>query len=856
MKNRTLRLLPLLIAVCFCVPFLPSSRVLAQGEVSAYEGKRVEDVDFKGLVQSDPLSVKSVVTVKPRALFSQEVIDQNIKALFNLELFENIQVDVIEKGEGVAVTFLFTELPTIRKIEIRGNSKITDRTIKDKILLKEGSVFKEQSVYEDVQAVESFFEERGYPETVVDYEVKESKEKEKKTGIVKNTVDLTFLVDESRKLIVRSINFSGVSAVKIEKLRKLMKTRQRGRWLSPGHLKEDQLELDKIEILKYYGEEGYIDAKIVKVDKTVRRNEEKSRDEMDIVIYIEEGKQYSYGGVEIRGNEIFASDELYPLIKSKPNQIFNLTEFQKGVQSIRNIMADNGYIYYALDVEEKKDGDALTVSFVLSVKENKKAHVENIFVTGNKKTKKFVIDRELQIIPGEIFNSRRIQRSIEKLYNLQYFATVNLDVKPGTELGLVDLIFDVEEQRTGLFTFGLSYSTSGYGLSLFEEVSANNFLGRGLRLYEKVDIGYTRWAVELGLDEPWFLNTPTSAGLTLAFSRTRYGTSSSDNVYTFNEGRVGDGITEPAGELPDGVVYTPNGDGTFTANYTNANTMSYVNQTYKAAVRLGRRIGRFYGLNSELAFSVVRNSSDDTYEVAGVHFGELAKPFDSSLRAQYPDWPWNWKNYLSLTAFRDTRDLSYFATRGTLVSQTVWFYGGPLGGYYDYLRLNTELNVSVKTFWKFVLSARLNFGFIYPWLGLPLNVDENDYIRVDGMNEGRGWQRPSQFTSVTSINGKSEINMSLEHRFPVAERVVWGLTFFDISGVYGDETSPQNFSIDPKDLYYSFGMGVSFLIPGFPVRLYLARRFAYDKTLNKLQFANSQKFFSDWDFVFAVAGFF
>jgi outer membrane protein insertion porin family len=826
----------------------------------SYEGKKIESVDFKGLVHSDILSVRSVVTVKPRTLFSQEIVDQDIKALYNLELFENIQVDVTEKGEGVAVTFLFTELPTIRKIEVRGNNKIKDRKIKDTILLKEGSVFKEESVYDDIQAVERLYEERGYPETIVDYEVEESKEKDKKTGIVKNTVDLVFFADESRRQIVRSISFSGVSAVKVEKLEKLMKTRQRGRWLSPGNLKDDQFELDKIEILKYYGEEGYIDAEIVKVDKTVQKNEEKNRDEMDIVIYIEEGKQFTYGGVEIKGNEIFTDEELYPLIKSKPNQVFNLTEFQKGIQSIRNLMADNGYIYYALDVEENKDTDAFSVSFVITIKENKKAHVENIFITGNEKTKKFVIERALQIIPGEIFNSNRLQTSIEKLYNLQYFATVNVDVKPGTELGLVDLIFDVEEQRTGLFTFGLSYSTSGYGLSVFEEVSANNFLGRGLRLYEKVELGYTRWAAEVGLDEPWLFNKPISAGLTLALSRTEYGERTGDDVYTFNDGRVGVGpdgggdpnlVGPPGKEIPDGVIYTYNPETeTYTADYTNANLMSYVNQTYRTALRFGRRFGRFYGIGSELSYSVVRNYTDDRYNGAPVI------PFETSLRSQFANNVWLWKNYLSFTAYRDTRDRNYFATRGTLLSQTIWFYGGPLGGHFDYLRFNTEINVNVKTFWKFVLSARLNLGFIESWLGLPTNIDENDFITIDGLNEGRGWQRPSQFIPLTAVNGRSEINLSLEHRFPIVERMFWGLTFFDASGVYGEETSPQNFSIDPKDLYYSFGLGVSLLVPGFPIRLYLARRFAYDTTLNKFRFANSQNFFSDWDFVFAVAGFF
>ncbi len=808
---------------------------------STYEGKKINDVEFKGLVKTDLYSVKGVIETKAKSSFSQKMIDSDIKALYNLDLFDDIKVDVEEQEDGIVVTFIFVELPTIRDIDIKGNKKVKDRAIKDEILMKSGSVFHEYEIDSEVEKIIALFEEKGFPDTEVSYEIKQTKEKDKKTGEKINTVDVIFLVNESKKLVIRTINFSGVESFDIDKIKSKMKTRERGYLLSRGFFKEDQFELDKREILRYYGSYGYIDAEIIKIDKNIVKDEERNRNVMDLTIYIKEGNQYTFGGVGISGNKIFTDDELYPLIKLKENEVFDKTVWESGVQSIRSLLATNGYIYSSVIDVPEKDIENNVISYSIQITENIKAHIENIFVKGNEKTKKFVIERELEILEGEIFNTDKILRSISKLYNLQYFSTIYYDIKQGTELGLVDLIFLVEEQRTGLFSFGLSYSTAGYGISLFEEVSANNFLGRGLRLYEKVDIGFTHQAVELGLDEPWLFNTPTSAGITLSWSRTEYGEEAGDLIYTWNLGNY-DAEGNP---IPDGVEEV---DGTY--DYTNADSMDYVNQTIKLALRLGRRFGSYYGINGELGFSIFRNysGSDDI-------------PFDESLREQYQEgWPWYWKNYLSLTGYRDTRDSRIFATRGYLLSQNIGFYGGPLGGYSNFLRLVTDTNINVRTFWNFVLSARLNFGFIYPWLGLNKVIDDTDYLRVDCWNEGRGWQRPSvqsfgsqSVGSLYSVRGESELNFSLEHRFPIEKRLLWGITFFDLSGIY---SSPEAFSIDFKDFYYSIGLGVGLVIPGFPIRFYLTRRFAYDKELDKFQLANSQSFFRDWDFVFAVAGFF
>ncbi len=823
MKNIIYSILIILILL------IPFSKLIAD-DVIKYEGKRIYKVYFKGLVQTDELTVKSIIETTSGATFSQEIIDSDLKKLYDLHLFKDIKVDVKESKDGLIVTFIFEELPTIKEVIIKGNKKLAKRTILDTIVIKKGDVFDSKKVSEDVDRIIKLYKEKGFPNTKVSYDVKEIITKNKKTGEVKKEVDLIFNIKESKRVIIRKIEFSGLTVFKEDKIKRIMKTKQRGYWFSCGYFNEEEFEADKKRILSLYGEKGYIDAQIVKVDKKSVYNKKRNRDELYLTIYIKEGKQYRFNGVRISGNRVFTSEELYSKIKLKKGDVFNKREWEADVQAIRNLLAENGYIYYKMDIKEHKDPEKMLISYEIYINENNKAHIEHIFITGNEKTKDFVIRRELQIHEGEIFNSKKIKDSINRLYNLQYFSSVNIDVKPGSEPGLVDLIFNVEEQRTGMFSFGLSYSTANKGISLFEEVTANNFLGRGIKLHEKVNVGFTSQSIELGVDEPWLFNTPTSVGLTLKWNRTEY-----DNVYTYNDGNVtSDGV-----EYPDGV--TINDDGTF--NYANVETMTYTNTSYSIALRGGRRFLRYYGVNSELSFSVYRNysKSDDV-------------PYDVSLREQYNNgWPWQWKNYISITGYRDTRDLSIFATRGTYISQNITLYGGLLGGESNFIKLNTDMNANVRTFWKFVLSGRLNFAFIVPYPGYRLSLDDNDYLRVDCMNEGRGWQNPSQWGSLYVIRGKSMLNFSLEHRFPIEERFVWGLTFFDASGVFND---PSSFTINPKELYYSMGLGVSFIIPGFPIRLYLARRFKYDKTLHKLQFVNDQHFFKSWDFIFAVAGLF
>ena len=807
----------------------------------SYEGKEIVEIRYEGLVVNDEFDVRPVINTKKGSILDLRTIDEDLKALYNLQLFEDISVDVEETEGGVVVTFEFTELPVVRNIKINGNRKVKDRKIKERILLKEDEVFRESELFIDVENIKTLYEEKGRPESKVSYEVEEVIEKKKRSDETYRAVDVTFDVEESRKIIVRSIAFSGNENIPDRELYSTMETKERGYLFNLGFFQESRFELDKDLIEAYYADRGYVDAKVIKVDMVSEMNERIKREELDITIFIEEGRQYTFAGAEISGNKIFTDEELYEQITLDEGDVYDKSEWEKSVQGIRNLLTSNGYIYFAMNVDEKKDRENLTISYSIDITENSKAHIHNIFVTGNDKTKDFVIEREVVIKEGEIFNRTKIERTVEKLYSLQYFSAVNVDIKPGTELGLVDLIFDVEEGRTGLFSFGLTYSTSGRGISFYEEVSENNFLGRGLRLYEKVQLGFTQQIVEFGLDEPWLFNKPVSAGISFSFARTVYGKQSGDEVYIYDE----DNNLPDGTNIPKGVTYVVNpDDGSYSLDFSDAESMQYVNKTYRLALRLGRRFARYYGVDGELSFSVFQNYNGT---------GDI--PYDEDL---YKEWeagyPWNWKNYLKLNVYRDSRDIPYFAKRGSYLSQDIYFYGGLLGGYSNFIRLDTDVNFNFKTFWKFVLATRVNFGFIVPYPGQSVTADSvSDLLRVDTWNEGRGWSQPSQFPSLYSLRGESEFNFSLEYRYPIVERFVWGLLFFDASGIY---PKTEEFTLNPKELWYSFGAGASLVVPGIPVRIYLARRFKYDYSVGRYQLVNSQNFFQDWDFVFSVAGYF
>ena len=84
----------------------------------------------------------------------------------------------------------------------------------------------------------------------------------------------------------------------------------------------------------------------------------------------------------------------------------------------------------------------------------------------------------MRLDEGELYSATRLQRSRQRLTNLQYFEEVKIDTKRRGEEELMDLEVEVTERSTGQFTAGIGFS-SIENVVFTASVSQSNLFGRG-----------------------------------------------------------------------------------------------------------------------------------------------------------------------------------------------------------------------------------------------------------------------------------------------------------------------------------------------------------------------------------------
>lgn len=223
-------------------------------------------------------------------------------------------------------------------------------------------------------------------------------------------------------------------------------------------------------------------------------------------------------------DEIFASQQ---------GQVLNFSELQAGVEQVETWYADNGFVLASVkDVRSTPDGNV-----VIDVAEGV---IEDIRVDGNEKTRDFIVTREMDLEPGEVFNRDTVQTDLQNVFALNLFQDVNLSLEPGDNPDNVIAIVNVEERNTGSLSAGGGLS-SGSGIFGTVSVSENNLGGNNQTIGLDVQVGTEDLLFDVGFTDPQIahLETPTSLSAN-AFNRI-----SSDRVYDDDQDiiRLGTNIT-------------------------------------------------------------------------------------------------------------------------------------------------------------------------------------------------------------------------------------------------------------------------------------------------------------------------
>jgi outer membrane protein insertion porin family len=463
-----------------------------------------------GNVKVEEGVIRGAIKSREGGPFSVEKIREDLRSIFDLGSFTDVQVDIKPTPQGKEVIFIVVEKPSIKDLLIKGNDKVKLDDIKEKMTLTPRSILNLEKVKENSEQIRKLYFSKGYYGVKVEYKV---------DYLETNEAVVTFTISEGPKGHIQKIVFKGNKNIKSSQLKKLMATKQRNILsiiTKTGTLDEDILKNDLQLLTAYYFDQGYLDAKVSE-PKINLSNPKKIQIEIGIV----EGPRYHLGNIDFKGDVLITKEALFKVLKIKRGDVYSNTVIRKEVNALTEKFANQGYAYVEINPEMSVDNKNLLVHLTLEIEKKKRVFYEKIQVVGNTKTRDKVIRRELAVAEGELYNAADMNKSRDRLKKTGYFKEVDFTTSRGSTEEKINLDIKVEETPTGAITFGVGYSTieSVVGSA---SISDRNLFGLGYFVSLRFNLGFETQTGKLSFTDPYFLGSRYAAGFDLYHERIEY----------------------------------------------------------------------------------------------------------------------------------------------------------------------------------------------------------------------------------------------------------------------------------------------------------------------------------------------
>lgn len=510
------------------------------------------------------ISISGLAVGDKVQLPGSDAFSKAINKLWKQNLIADVAIYFTKlEGKDLYVEIAITERPRLSDFKFNGIKKGEKDDLATKSGLVKDRVVTDNMKMSATDAIHKFFADKGYRN--VKTEVKESK-----SPSSVNAVILIFNIDKGNKVKVNSIDFSGNNNVDDLKLKKQMKgTHEMSRltlyppkstspfgdsvsqesfknylrdygylsisktksyldpWFrfklfSSAKFNSVKYDEDKEHVVDYYNSQGFRDAGIVEDVKVPN-----SAGNLDVYIKVNEGHKYYFGNMVWRGNTKYSDSVLNLLLGIRKGDIYNLELLNKrlGKQmsaeggDISSLYMDDGYLFFKVDpIEISVYND--TINYEIRMQEGPQATIGKVEISGNEKTKDYVVRRELRTIPGEKFSRQDIIRTQRELGQLGFFnpEKITPNIVPNSDNGTVDINWGVEEKSNDQLELSAGFG-GGIGLTGTLGITFNNFSidnifnkktwdplpsGSGQKLSARVQSnGRAYRSYNLSFTEPW-----------------------------------------------------------------------------------------------------------------------------------------------------------------------------------------------------------------------------------------------------------------------------------------------------------------------------------------------------------------
>lgn len=283
---------------------------------------------------------------------------------------------------------------------------------------------------------------------------------------------------EKNKFEIENISIKGINAFDEMSITNLMNTKISSLFhKSYFDKKTFEDDINSIEI--YYHDQGYLDAHVLKYE--MQFNEDSTA--VNISVFLNEGEPTKILSIEFKGIEEGNEEELRNSIAIKSDTYFRRSEIIESKISILSYYYSHGYsdaeVNPIIDIDKEKK----QVSLLFDIKENSRFIIDEIHIQGLKKTKPYILDREIGFKRGETVNQTKLLKTQRDIYetglfrSVYIYATKPVSGKPGVK----DIIIELEEKDSIRMNVSTGYDTEEEIRGKIEAYTIN-LMGTGRKL--------------------------------------------------------------------------------------------------------------------------------------------------------------------------------------------------------------------------------------------------------------------------------------------------------------------------------------------------------------------------------------
>ncbi len=322
-----------------------------------------------------------------------------------------------------------------------------------------------------------------------------------------NLVDIIFNINLGKKAKIKKITFIGNKIFKDKKLRNIIASSEYKFWkIISGrkYLNQNIVLFDERLLKNFYINNGYYDAQInSSFAKLVDDNN------FELIFNINSGAKFFFGNLNINlpsdfDEKNFVSiKKLFKKIKGKP---YSINTIDKILDEIDSITTLEQYKFIKANVSEEVNNNLINLQF--NIAEGEKFYVDRINIYGNTITAENVIRNQFELDEGDPFSEILVNKSINNIKSLNFFKTVNSKIHTNDNAKIKEIDIFIEEKPTGEIyaTAGAGTSGASFGFGVKE----NNFLGNGIGLDTNALISSSQFKGKFTITNPNYNNSNKS----------------------------------------------------------------------------------------------------------------------------------------------------------------------------------------------------------------------------------------------------------------------------------------------------------------------------------------------------------